>query len=189
FLEQQNDENKWGLDGAFFDHRLDSGSAILLLDGVDEPPGTIEREAMARLFEKATRAYERCRFVVTTRPLAYVGNAVLDGFEEARIELLELGDIENFLGHWCGALFPESTREAERHLKELSEALRGTLEIRRMARNPVVLTALAVVHWNERRLPEQRADLYKSVLNWLARSREKRAGREPAERCLALLEY
>src|SRR5207245_1200694 len=51
-----------------------------------------------------------------------------------------------------------------------------------------MLTALAVVHWNERRLPEQRADLYDSILTWLSRSREKRPGRETAERCLALLQ-
>jgi formylglycine-generating enzyme required for sulfatase activity len=188
FLKDQSTCNKWGLDGEFFEQKLESGSAILLLDGLDEPSATIEREAMARLFEKATHAYERCRFVVTTRPLAYVGKAVLAGFKEARIEPLEPELIENFLGHWCRALFPESEEKARRHLRELAEALRSTVEIRRMARNPVMLTALAVVHWNERRLPEQRADLYSSILTWLARSREKRPGREPAERCLTLLE-
>jgi formylglycine-generating enzyme required for sulfatase activity len=187
FLNQQSKENKWGLEAAFFEQRLEGGSALLLLDGLDEPPGTIEREAMARLFEKATHAYQRCRFVVTTRPLAYVGKAVLEGFEEAQIEPLEPEDVEGFLGHWCRALFPESEEEAGRHLRELAEALRSTAEIRLMARNPVMLTALAVVHWNERRLPEQRAELYKSILNWLARSRERRRGREPAERCLRLL--
>jgi hypothetical protein len=57
-----------------------------------------------------------------------------------------------------------------------------------MARNPVMLTALAVVHWNERRLPEQRADLYESILIWLARSREQRPERPTAERCLMLLQ-
>ena len=51
-----------------------------------------------------------------------------------------------------------------------------------------MLTALAVVHWNERRLPEQRADLYDSIVHWLARSREQRPGRPSAERCLALLQ-
>jgi formylglycine-generating enzyme required for sulfatase activity len=188
FLKDQNVCNRWGLDREFFERRLESGSAILLLDGLDEPPGTIEREAMARLFEKATRAYERCRFVVTTRPLAYVAKAVLDGFEEARIDPLEPEQIESFLGHWCRALFPESEEKARRHLNELGEALRSTVEIRRMSSNPVMLTALAVVHWNERRIPEQRADLYESILNWLARSREKRPGRQAAERCLTLLE-
>src|SRR5207302_4432041 len=66
-------------------------------------------------------------------------------------------------------------------------ALRARIEIRRMARNPVMLTALAVVHWNEKRLPEQRADLYDSILTWLARSRQLRPGRERVERCLAVL--
>jgi hypothetical protein len=58
-----------------------------------------------------------------------------------------------------------------------------------MARNPVMLTALAVMHWNERRLPEQRADLYASISTWLVRARERRPGRENAERVLTLLEY
>ena len=59
--------------------------------------------------------------------------------------------------------------------------------MRRLATNPVMLTAASVVHWNEKRLPEQRAELYESVLTWLARSREKRPGREPDQRCLELL--
>jgi len=84
-------------------------------------------------------------------------------------------------------LFPESAPSAKHHLDELSEALHRS-EIRHMARNPVMLTALAVVHWNERRLPEQRADLYESILMWLARAREKRPGRESAERCMTLLQ-
>ena len=57
-----------------------------------------------------------------------------------------------------------------------------------MARNPVMLTALAVVHWNERRLPEQRADLYASIITWLARSREQPPGRMSTERAVALLQ-
>ena len=56
-----------------------------------------------------------------------------------------------------------------------------------MARNPVMLTALAVVHWNERRLPEQRADLYESIIRWLSRAREQRPGREKADRTVELL--
>jgi hypothetical protein len=51
-----------------------------------------------------------------------------------------------------------------------------------------MLTALAVVHWNEKRLPEQRADLYESIITWLARSRQQRAGRATAERCIGLLQ-
>jgi hypothetical protein len=188
FLKTKSEDFHWDLDAGFFERKLSDGSAILLLDGLDETPRTTDRESIARLFEHATQAYRQCRFVVTTRPLAYTGRSVLAKFGTAQIEPLGREAIRKFLEHWCRGLFPESARTADLHLAELAEALRSRAEIRRMARNPVMLTALAVVHWNERRLPEQRADLYESVLNWLARSREKREGREPAERCLAVLQ-
>ena len=63
------------------------------------------------------------------------------------------------------------------------DALTCRAEIRRMAVNPVMLTALAVVHYNERRMPEQRVDLYESIITWLLRSREQRQGRTSAETC------
>jgi hypothetical protein len=178
----------WGPDAPFFERKLKSGEAAILLDGLDEAPNRTEREAMARLLENATRAYDKCRFVVTTRPLAYRGQAVLADFETANIAPLEPQAIDTFLERWCGALFSENPASSASHLAELSGALRARAEIRRMARNPVMLTALAVVHWNERRLPEQRADLYESILIWLARSREQRPDRPTAERCLMLLQ-
>jgi hypothetical protein len=188
FLKTRSQEFNWGLDAGFFERKLGGGSAILLLDGLDEAPRVAERESIARLFEHATQTYKQCPFVVTTRPQAYTGRSLLADFEIAQIEPLGPDAIQTFLERWCRGLFPESAPAAQHHLAELTEALRSIAEIRRMARNPVMLTALAVVHWNERRLPEQRADLYESVLNWLARSREKREGRQPADRCLALLQ-
>jgi hypothetical protein len=50
-----------------------------------------------------------------------------------------------------------------------------------------MLTALAVVHWNEKRLPEQRADLYESIIKWLSKSRP-REKRRPPENCVSLLQ-
>jgi predicted NACHT family NTPase len=72
------------------------------------------------------------------------------------------------------------------HLDELLLALSSRPDIRRLSRNPVMLTALAVVHWNEKRLPEQRADLYESIIGWLARARERRPGRPSPDRCVTL---
>jgi len=57
-----------------------------------------------------------------------------------------------------------------------------------MARNPVMLTAIAVVHWNEKRLPEQRADLYESIIKWLSKSRMSKEGRPSPDRCITLLQ-
>ena len=182
FLATKSEEMSWGLDEDFFRQKIESGQAIILLDGLDEAPGRVERESIVRLFEHATTAYGPCQFVVTTRPRAYEGEAVLGGFRRAEIEPLTPEAIDTFLQHWCEGLY-QGGADAERHRGELTEALRSRPEIRRMASNPVMLTALAVVHWNENRLPEQRAELYESVLRWLLRAREQKPERASSEVC------
>jgi hypothetical protein len=187
YLAALGEAEGWGLAEGFFRARLEGGACVLL-DGFDEIPDRPSRETCSRLIEALARTYFDSRLIVTSRPAAYTGEAQLPDFEHARIEPLEDEAIALFLRRWCGALYPESTDEAGAHSAELFAALQSRPEIRRLARNPVMLTALAVVHWNECRLPEQRADLYDSILHWLARSREQRPGRPSAERCLALLQ-
>ncbi len=172
----------------YLDGTFETGGCTALLDGLDEAPDRVARESLSKLIEKATQAFPECRFVVTSRPAAYVEQAVLPDFAHARIEPLSDRAVDTFLSRWCDALYAESPSEAQTHCAELTQALQLKPEIRRLARNPVMLTALAVVHWNERRLPEQRADLYDSIVSWLSRSREQRLGRQTAERTLAVLQ-
>ncbi len=66
-----------------------------------------------------------------------------------------------------------------------------------MAVNPVILTAIAALHWNRTYLPDQRTELYDSVLRWLAEAREdkRKVMREDTDarmaptQCLALLQH
>lgn len=188
FLAARSAESNWGLDESFFRERMLGGECLILIDGLDEGATREEREELAAVVESAVSAYSGCRFVVTSRPQSYRGKAALPGFQQVEIQPLDDDAIETFLGKWSEGLFLESPAQAKTHRDALMLALRARQEIRRLARNPVMLTALAVVHWNEKRLPEQRADLYESIINWLSRSREQRPGRAPAERCVSLLQ-
>jgi hypothetical protein len=188
YLGAASKGNETVLDADFYRHQLDGGRCTVLLDGLDEAPDRLLRERLSRLIENVTMAYKGCRFVVTSRPAAYTDKVVLPGFVHCRIDPLFDEAVETFLDKWCRAVHPESQKTALDHYKELLDAVRARIEIRRMARNPVMLTALAVVHWNERRLPEQRADLYKSIITWLSRAREQRPGRATADRTVVLLQ-
>jgi predicted NACHT family NTPase len=130
-----------------------------MLDGLDEAPDRVTRETLSRLIENAAHHYEGCRFIVTSRPPAYTDGAVLPDFSHARIDPLSDEAVRDFLSRWCGALYGDHHAAAREHCNELLRALELRPDIREMVRNPVMLTALAVVHWNEQRLPEQRAAL------------------------------
>jgi formylglycine-generating enzyme required for sulfatase activity len=187
FLGRQNAEYRWELDESFFRRRLEQeGNCLLMVDGLDEAPERLVRERLSRIFEKATRAFARCDFLVTTRDQTYWGDAVLAGFHTLRIGHLESPEIRTFFRHFATAL-ALAEDESKTFLGALEDALRHRFEIRDMARNPVMLTALAVLQHNGQRLPEHRVELYDEILRWLAAAREGKSGRPSADKCLELL--
>ena len=187
FLGSQSASREWGLDAAWFKQRLNQGDCLLLFDGLDEAPDRKTREYATNLLEAVAATWKQCPILVTSRPSGYQDRSVLPNFQPSTIEALNDHAVETFLDRWSRALHPTDTKVAEAHRLELLQALNGRPNIRRLARNTVMLTALAVVHWIEKRLPEQRAELYESILLWLARSRELRPGRAGPERSLEVL--
>lgn len=167
---------------------LHGRSGVLFLDGLDQVSTDARREAMARLIEGVGRRFSDCRVVVTTRPAAYRDDAVLAGFDVTQIEGLDDDGVDQFLESWSDSLFPGDGARAAAYRSDLQRALDETPAIRLMSRNPLMLTALVVVvHWNDAALPEQRAELYESVLVWLAASRNERPGRMGWQQCLSAM--
>jgi formylglycine-generating enzyme required for sulfatase activity len=183
FLGKQSEEYKWGADEAFFRNKLDDGNCLVMVDGLDEAPERRMRERIARLFERATRAFPNCDFLVSTRPQTNAADSVLEGFEPVRIGDLEPPEIRTFFDHFARALALTDV-ESKKFKEGLEMALASRSEIRDMGGNPVMLTALAVLQHNDQRLPEYRVELYGSILGWLASAREHKEGRPPAEKCL-----
>jgi formylglycine-generating enzyme required for sulfatase activity len=183
FLAKQSEEYKWRAGEDFFQHKLHEGGCLVILDGLDEAPERRLRERIARLFERATQAFPNCDFLVSTRPQTNEGDSVLADFHQVRIGDLEQTEIETFFDHFALALALNDV-ESKNFKEGLKLALDSRPEIREMAANPVMLTALAVLQHNDQRLPEYRVELYGSILGWLAAAREHKEGRPPAEKCL-----
>jgi len=188
FLEDQSRTYNWQVSREMFHREFTDGHCLILLDGLDEAPNQAVRERMSSLAAKLPMAFDRCHVVMTSRPAALSGPALPMGFNIVEIEPLDEPAMEAFLSRWSSALYQGVPEKSDHYHKELKRALTSRPEIRRMASNPVMLTALAVVHWNEHRLPEQRAELYESILTWLFRAREQREGRLKADLCRRLLQ-
>jgi formylglycine-generating enzyme required for sulfatase activity len=177
------DENNRGLGVAYFRARLHAGACHVLIDGLDETPDETSRVNLARLIREAAAAFDQCRFVVTSRP---EGKVAIQGFEETLIGELEPEAIRAFLAKLAKQLHADDETGERRFREELEAAVHGRPEIRKMTRNPVMLTALAVLQHNHVTLPEKRVDLYGSILEWLAKQRAK-PDRLPAQECLLRL--
>lgn len=178
YLAQASEEHHWGLRRSFFEERFEGEDTLLMVDGLDEAGDLGSRQDIVKLLQGFHETYPNCRIAVTSRP---ADAAAIGGFIEARLQPFDDKGIELFVKQWSAAV---RTKPAT-----LIAALRASEEIMSLARNPVMLTRLAVLHHNGEVLPEDRAMLYKSLLQWLANARGDRIGRAEPDICLQRLRW
>ena len=152
--------------------RFENGDCLWLLDSLDELPSTASRENIVRLLETTCRKWNKCKYVLTSRPIALKGMAIPISFEVVGIDNWSAEEISKFLQAWTSLLYKSwGKAKQRRHWGELLKTILDNHELQSLARNAVMLTAMAVVHYNEKHLPEGKADLLEAVIYWLVRSR------------------
>jgi len=164
------------LDAAVFAHELLARDRLLVLvDGLDELEDESQRVAVSRWLERAVTQLPESSFVVTSRYAGYKGDARLDGrFLELHIRDLNESEARSFAVSWYRAV--ESQVQLGRD-PEVAEAVAvdgagalakrifdeddpRTASLRRLARNPLMLQILCLVHRDRKSLPERRVELY-----------------------------
>lgn len=152
------------------------GKAILLLDGLDEIPSRKLREQITGIIARAASkgVYGACRICLTSRPIR--DEEIHPVLRPQMLAGLSDESIESFLERWARFVVEGEGKhggEAAEYVADLlSQAHNASPAIKRMLRNPLMLTSLAVIHWNEGRLPEQRSELLDAIITWLLRARE-----------------
>jgi formylglycine-generating enzyme required for sulfatase activity len=143
--------------------------ALILFDGLDECGDAPKRaRVLAGVDEFIKNTNEKCRFVLTARPYAWPGGAQpLQGV----FQLADLNQkqIDQFIRLWYDAVArTRSPGESERKCQDLLAAQTRT-DLRPLAKNPLLLTLMAVLHTNTGHLPDDRADLYDQTVDLLLR--------------------
>jgi hypothetical protein len=179
FVSERAHEAGWPISPADLEVALGTGRFIFLIDGLDEVPTEEGRHLASNLIEKFVAKYPRHRYVVTSRVRAYTGETVL-GERFTRCDIQPFGAEERaaFLRNWVAQLFEVRDQAdsdgaaASAELGALTNAIE-TSSIRSLATNPLLLTVIAIVHWNRKRLPERRVDLYDQCIDVLLGQRKQ----------------
>ncbi|MGA4997209.1 NACHT domain-containing protein [Streptomyces arboris] len=157
---------------------LESGRALLLVDGLDEVPPE-DREQAHDWLSQLLRRYPETRCVATVRPLAVEPDWLRsEGFAELRLLPMRNEDIQAFVASWHRAARLSEQDDAER-LDELERDLARQFDqnptLRDLARTPLLCAVICALH--RRRdgfLPETRWSLYRSALEMLLGHRDQR---------------
>ena len=165
----------------FLTPALRAGGLLLLCDGLDELPATAAdggipaRVAVAAALRRLARE-TKARMVVTSRVLPYraPGDWKLlpeDGWALRTVQPLAFGQTRAFVKGWYHALAatdPDlADGRASDHAVGLVTELEQTERLHPLVRSPLLLTMLAILHYNTGDVPRDRARLYEECVELL----------------------
>jgi hypothetical protein len=162
--------------------KLDSGEALVLVDGVDELPSE-RRDDVREWLEDLRAAYPFAIYVVTSRPAAAEEGWLSDlGFDHFLLEPMAPVAVHTFVDQWHDAARQqEGPEDDEDELDVLSQRLRRRLHadpaLMDIAATPLLCAMLCALNRDRRAyLPSERAELYSVALDMLLKHRDRERG-------------
>ena len=154
----------------FFEHWLERGRALILLDGLDEVVDEAQRRSVVEQIETFLGQYEHCPAVITSRPAGYRWDFFnLEAFPHYTLEPFDDKQVDTFIDHWYDSRELDKGL-AKRRKEDLRSAFKGNDRIRQLATNPLLLTIIALIHRYQAELPRRRFKLYESAVETLLTS-------------------
>ncbi|WP_295392780.1 hypothetical protein [uncultured Thiodictyon sp.] len=164
----------------FFVQVLQDGrDLLLLLDGLDEVANESERFEVRQCVEDLVSGREAMRVLVTCRTVAYPSGrtALGAGFCEILVRPLGLdAHITPMVRQAYDCIYPQDAALRGERVTDLLDGI-GRLEQDRRRRlgkefealidSPLMVRLLLIVHVNNRRLPDERAELFDKAINAL----------------------
>jgi formylglycine-generating enzyme required for sulfatase activity len=150
---------------------LRDGSALLLLDGLDEVVGQPVLQRVVESIADIGRTY-RAPTLITCRVLDYYEEPErqIQGFERYTLAELDGEQIQQFITDWYRELAESGRRPVAQSADDaaaLGQAVGSRGELRALAGTPLLLTVMALVHAFRGALPDARALLYAECVDLL----------------------
>lgn len=153
----------------FFQFYLEAGKAVLLFDGLDELPSPQFKAVLRDRISALGAVYPLTTIIVTSRIVGYEGVIRFpDGFRHFRMARLRLFEIRKFIEDWYKVRIDQAS-ERKANVLDLTRIIENpdSLAIRDLARNPLLLTIVALVHRIDAVLPDERVVLYQKCTETL----------------------
>lgn len=148
---------------------LRQGEALLLIDGLDEvPPIDAVAGKVVIMLDDLTKTFSG-PILVTCRVLSYEDERwqLSDDWPAFELDKLNGKQIDWFIAAWYNHLDVLGLEKNAKHqIVDLRRAVRRR-DLWRMARNPLLLTVMTLLHSRNRVLPEEAARVYKEAVELL----------------------
>ena len=166
----------------WIEDQLKVGNCLVMLDGLDEVADVDERERVSYWVNRQMAVYRRTSFILTSRPHGYRSAPIEQVGTVLEVLPFNSEQVKQFIHNWylqteimsrAGRDTPKVHLEARENADDLIERIQNNRAIADMAKNPLLVTMIATVHYCGSALPGRRGELYAKVCDLLLGSRQE----------------
>ncbi|MCB9758185.1 MAG: NACHT domain-containing protein [Candidatus Omnitrophica bacterium] len=157
----------------FFRNALDQQQCCVCFDGLDEL-GTIgDRHNLVKIITSFMNRFTGNRFLLTSRIVGY-DEASISNYHAKHFSILPLNEeeITEFVGRWY-EVHEKDVARAKMQATLLLRDIFFTPRIHSLAKNPLLLTIIALIHKVKAILPHERVKLYADCITALTTTRDQ----------------
>ncbi len=160
----------------------DIHGAILILDGLDEIYDLKDRRKAKKVIEHFADTFPHCRILVTCRSAAYRHNPswrLSDRFMTAELAPYTWDQVSQYIRNWYSSTADNrpyvlggqevAHNNAKKSAINLIQTFKSNVNLWSLARQPLLLALMVLIHEENRHLPRNRAELYEKTVNLLHR--------------------
>ncbi len=147
---------------------IDDGTALLLIDGLDEITNTDVRNRFIEQLLIFIKGNPKVNVLLTSRIVGFdrISHGLFSNFKQFEIAEFDPDDIITLCIEWHKVVFDDRKQTVDQ-ASELALTIIKNPQIFALARNPLLLTALLLVNRRVGRLPTKRIALYKESIRVL----------------------
>ncbi|QWV05967.1 hypothetical protein KQ246_05890 [Pseudoalteromonas shioyasakiensis] len=142
-----------------FASKLHDNKLLVLLDGIDEINQHSLKHSVSERVNAFISQYPDIQIIVSSRVVGYQENCLNGYFTHLTVSKFEKEQIKTFIENWYQAL-SRNTSQTVDESQELYNSICKNQSVLKMASNPLLVTIIALIHYQGSTLPERRATLY-----------------------------
>ena len=153
-----------------------------MLDGLDEVYEESDRIILQRIIENWADRFPNCRIIVTSRTYAYRHDSrwrLSERFASAELAPFTWQQVATYIERWYANVAENrpgvlggramAAKQASLMASDLNKTIRETRALWPLARQPLMLALLTMIHEDYKQLPDKRAELYEHTVELLDR--------------------
>ncbi len=156
--------------------------SLLVLDGLDEVYEANDRIILQRIIENWADRFPTCRVIVTSRTYAYRHDSrwrLSERFASAELAPFTWNQVKTYIERWYANVAENrpsalggrtvAAKQSQSMATDLFKTIRENRALWPLARQPLMLALLTLIHEDYKQLPDKRAELYEHTVELLDR--------------------